>query len=138
MKEFIYNLEAPFEYAYKGDTRTAEFVTLLAPTMKNNNFAASLTQSVRKSILAVTRNMVVDKDAVPDDSPLTGEAIMTLLFSNPDVDINVIFEQAKALFKNGGALVDGEEKMTTPLIEKMEVGDFQNMVGEYIVNFTIA
>ena len=47
-----------------------------------------------------------------------------------------VFINASLLFKSGAALVDGEGTLTTPLMEKMTVEDFEGLVGAYIAAFT--
>ena len=137
-----YNLESPFKYAFKGDTRTASFITLLPPTMKQQKYAASLKQSIMRaarSDVAESTSKAVEKDTEDTtEAEITAELVLALIFGSVGMDVNVIFGQAKDLFTHGAALVDGEEKLTIGLIDKMSVDDFQNLTGDYIANFTLA
>lgn len=141
-----HTLESPFEYAFKGETRKAGFISLHAPTMKQHSYAASLKQSIMRSVqsnegvekLASNESKLVEEEGDKKDGEITSQVVLSLIFNSKGVDVNVIFEQTKELFKHGGALIDGEEKLTTLLINKMSVDDFQNLTGEYIANFTLA
>lgn len=142
MNEATYTLNVPFSYAHKGESVEAQFITLKAPTMKQHSQASSLKQSIMKLLKSVTDDADESEKSESkddsDDSELSGENLVMLMFSSDVVDINVIFEQAKAVFKAGCALVDGEQPLNGNLIEKFDPEDFQNLVGEYILNFTIA
>ena len=149
-KEVIYNLQRGFDYALKGETQTASFLTLLPPTMKTHTLAAALKQSVMKMFkhvaleqqnvpqIEVAEKDIGSKDTDSEGGELDSSTVLTVMFSNDHVDVNVIFEQAKSLFRQGAILVDGEIKLNQVLIEKMSIDDFQNLTGEYIANFTVA
>jgi hypothetical protein len=64
--------------------------------------------------------------------------IVATIYGSACVEANVVWAQARALLKENVALVDGEQKLTTPLMEKMSPYDFESMVGEYIANFILA
>lgn len=142
-KEVIYDLTSPFEYAYKGDVRTASFITLKEPTIKQHTQLCSLENSifnVYKNVTEFSNKSAKNKndsddDGKDNDKGLDSESVIQVIFYNDAVDVNVIFAQAKELFKIGGALVDGEQVLNYPLIDKMSITDFRNIVGEYIANF---
>lgn len=150
--EVHFKLTTPFEYAFKGEKRVADFISLTAPNMRQHHLAAPLAQSVMKMFStaytgedreAITQaiedkkeNEVIEEKE--SEETVDAETILTLMYSSKTVDINVIFEQAKTLFKFGIALIDGESKLNDHLIHEMAVKDFENLVGEYIANFIIA
>lgn len=142
--EVTYNLMNPFEYAFKGDQRNAEFITLTAPTMRQHSQAAALKQSIIKMVTKAVRDAQSRKptkkedEEDEEDEPVTAEMVISTIYGSDCVDANVVWEQAKALFREGVALIDGEQKLTAPLIEKMNPVDFEKLTGEYIANFTLA
>jgi len=147
-KEVLYQLKSTFEYAFKGENRTASFISLRPPTMREHHPASQLKQSIMTMIRTTYSGDEILKagdqakssnqgDTTADDD-ITAELILTLLFSSDNLDINVVFEQAKVLFKAGVALIDGEQVLNNPLVDKMSIDDFQNIVGEYIANFILA
>lgn len=137
--EITHDLESSFQYAFKGEQRDASFITLTAPTMKQHSQAAALKQSIIRIVTDAARN-ANDKDDDSEDSEgtITSEMIVTIVYANSCVDANVVWEQVRALLKEGLALIDGEQKLTVPLMEKMSPDDFEKMAGAYIANFTLA
>lgn len=134
-----FDLTAPFEYAFDGDVRSAAFITLLPPTMKQHSQAAALKQSIIRIVTDAVRNA---DDEDPEDSKadeaITAKMVVATIYGSGCVEVNVVWEQVRALLKSGVALIDGEQKLTVPLMDKMSPDDFENMAGEYIANFTLA
>jgi len=150
-QNFVFNLQTPFNYAFKGEKRDASFISIQPPTMKEHHLASQLKQSImhmlRKDqldyaeVLETNPKKATDTEGTggtDDSGELTPELILALIFSSASIDANVIFGYAKEIFKSGLAQVDGEHKLTYPLMEKMTIDDFQNLTGEYIVNFILA
>lgn len=138
--EITYELKNPFEYAFKGDTRTATFITLSAPTVENIGYIAKLKQGFMK---AITHNKV-DADAPKTDDKtddvdgLDGSMIMTML-SMSDIDYAQYMQTAKSTFIDSGvALIEGEEQIKKFLMSKMSVSDLEGMTGEYLKFFILA
>ena len=72
-----------------------------------------------------------DGDAEND---LTATGVLQLLYRSSSDMVKTLLH-AEQLFKSGIALVDGEEKLTTPVMEKMQGDDFENLLGAYVANF---
>lgn len=138
--EVTVELTEKFEYAFKGEQREAGFVLLYPPTMRQHSQAAALKQSISRIIASAVEGVErEDEDENKDgkDSSITSKMVINTIYSSACVEANVVWQQAKALFKEGVALIDGEQKMTTPLVEKMSPDDFENLVGEYVANFIL-
>lgn len=137
--EINYTLKNPFKYAFKGDSRTAEFITLTPPTMKQHSQAAALKQSIVRIVTdAVRANEDKDTDDKDTDDTITSEMIVGTIYGSASINATVVWGQARALLKERVAMVDGEQKLTSELMDKMSPTDFETMVGEYIANFTLA
>lgn len=135
MSEHIYELKHPFEYAHKGDTQEANFITIYAPTFKQVGRMAPIKQAFTAAIEEVTKTVDTSQETDGADSEkVTGSQVMQLMYRWSG-DMTGVFLHAQELFKSGAALVDGETKLTTPLMEKMQMVDFEGLVGEYIANF---
>ena len=141
MEEVMYELKNPFEYAFKGESRNASFITLRKPNMKCHDQASDLAQA----ILRIMRGYQEDKDQgdqgeqeEESDGVIDPSSLAALLTANKDVPVKGVWSAAKSLFSAGVAQVDGEQKLTLPLIEKMDIEDFENLTGEYVINFIIA
>lgn len=138
MKEsIVYELKHPFKYAYKGNEQEASFIELKAPTSKNMTECAALKQ-------AFTRALPDNDNATDEDregkelAEITGKDIMGLILRSKDVELITVLLHARKLFTSGIAQVEGEEKLTRHLAEEMDPDDFEDMTGEYLVNFTLA
>ena len=56
-----------------------------------------------------------------------------------NVDLSDVFDVAKKLFQFPGiALIDGEQKFNNELINRLSIDDLEDMLGEYMINFTLA
>ena len=139
--EATFDITEPFEYAFKGEQRNAGFITLLPPTMKQHSQAAALKQS----IIRIVREAVQgagdddgDDERVNTEDEVTSEQVVATIYGGQCVEAGVVWIQVKALLKENLALIDGEQKLTTPLMEKMSLKDFESMAGTYIANFTLA
>lgn len=139
--QVTYDLKESFQYAFKDDMRDATFITLLPPSMKQHSQAAALKQSIIRMVTDAVRN--ADSDGEDDskikeeEEKITSAMVVATIYGSKCVEVNVVWEQVKALLKSGVALIDGEQRLTIPLMEKMSPEDFENMAGEYIANFTL-
>ena len=138
MNECNYELKHPFEYANKGEQVAASFITLFAPSFKHIDKVAPIKQAFTAAITDTARDVntaeVEAKEPEEDGDLITpSQAIQVLYAAN--ADITKVFLHAQELFKSGAALVDGESKLTTPLMEKMHLDDFEGLVGAYLGNF---
>lgn len=133
---FNYELKSPFDYDHKGNVVEAQFITLRAPSSKEISETADLKQ-------AFFRALPKDSTSTGDESEegslddLNGDAIMMMIAISPDVTLKTVLLCARELFKIV-ATVDGEERMTVPLLDKIDPEDLETMVGEYYLNFVLA
>lgn len=136
MDELNYELKHPFQYAHgKGDVIDANFITLKAPTFKQMDKIVPIKQALVAAINQMQESVTTDGASDTDeDSSITGAQVMQLLYLW-DGNLPGVFINAQELFKSGAALVDGETKLTIPLMEKMTPTDFERMTGEYIACF---
>ena len=134
MSEHIYELKSPFEYAHKGESIEAGFITLFAPTFKQIDKVAPIKQAFTAAISEVTESVDTNQEVSDEESTVTGPQVMQLMYRWSG-DMTTVFLHAEQLFKSGAALVDGETKLTSPLMEKMTLDDFEGVVGDYIANF---
>ena len=143
-KDFTFELTKSFKYAFKGEQRDAQFISLFPPTMRQHSQASDLKQSINNIVAKAVEDAGVegsedddDDDDDDDKEGIAAKQVVSLIYVSTCIKANVVWEQAKALFKEGVALVDGEQKLTKPLIEKMDPSDFEKLVGEYVANFIL-
>jgi hypothetical protein len=131
-----YTLQQPVQYASKGELVEAMFVTLNPPTSRNMTECAQLKQAFFR---ALPKTGEVEVDAPEgEQAELTGEAVMTMITMSPDVELASVLVTGRELLTSGLALIDGEEKLTKPVLDNMSADDLEGMIGEYMVNFTLA
>ena len=65
---------------------------------------------------------------------ITGHQVMQLLYGWSD-DLRPVQHEVRQMFKSGVAMVEGVEKLTSPLQDKLSVDDFDGLMGAYIANF---
>ncbi len=136
MKDVIVELKQPFSYAAKGDTEEASFIYLFPPTVKQIDKMAPLKQAFVTAINDLSSDLDSTQEVEAEASgEITGPQIMAMMYRS-SCNMASVFLHAQELFKSGAALVDGEVKLTIPLMEKMSVDDFEKAVGEYLANFT--
>ncbi len=134
MDELNIELKKPFDYALKGDTHQASFITLRAPTFKQIQHVAPMKQVVMSAVLHMEERDLKAEENPNDDKGISSDAIMQLLYAS-DQNVAGVFVHAQELFRSGAALVDGEASLTVPLMEKMDPNDFERLTGEYIARF---
>jgi len=132
-EDVYYTLIEPLPYAHKGDEVEGSFITLLPPTSRNMKECAFLKQAFFR---AIPRD--VEPDEAETDDPVTGEQIMMLILMSQEVDLAPVLAHGRELLTSGRALVDGEAKLTKPLMDKISQADLEGMVGDYMANFILA
>lgn len=138
MSEINYELKKPFDYAYKGENQSASFITLFEPTFKQLTHITPIKQAFSAAMAQLSARDVektADETVDDDDNGEPTAAMMLAVLYQWDGNLSGVFIHAQELFKTGAALVEGETKLTIPLMEKMSTTDFEQMVGEYIAAF---
>jgi hypothetical protein len=131
-----YALQEPVQYANKGEMVEAMFVTLNPPTSRNMTECAQLKQAFFR---ALPKTGEIEAEASDGgQAELTGEAVMTMITMSPDVELASVLVTGRELLTSGLALIDGEEKLTKPVLDNMSADDLEGMIGEYLVNFILA
>jgi len=149
MNEIHFELEHPVKYSHGGTEQEGGFITLVEPSMK----LLSKTTPFKSAFYAASVKMSSSDDG--DDSgdddndgdnegneasakKMTGTMVMGILHAYTK-DMSSLLNKAMKLFCiKGVASVEGEVDMTMAILETMHPDDFENMLGEYLVNFTLA
>lgn len=134
LTEFHFDLKrSNITYAHAGDQPSASFILLTAPTSRHSRECAFLKQAFFR---AVPRDQEPDPDA-KFESP-SGADMITILAMSRDVDLADVIDVGKKLLVQGVAMVDGSEKLNQTILDRMHQEDVEEMIGEYMVNFTLA
>lgn len=134
--QIIYELKKPFSYSAGGDTHESRFIELKEPTRKDLANFTPIQQAFMKAIKELQNDTakVEEAESQEKDGAITSEAVIYLM-SQSEVDMVKVSLFAEQLFKNGSALIDGETSLTSPLMNKMSMDDWNGLVGTYIANF---
>jgi hypothetical protein len=63
---------------------------------------------------------------------------MMMIAMSMGADLHSVLETSRRLFTGGVALVGGEERLTSALIDRMSLEDLERMTGEYLVFFLLS
>jgi hypothetical protein len=135
MSTVDYELKKPFAYAHKGEQQDASFITLFEPTFKQLEHVTPMKQAATAAIKQAVGDDADGADDAQDDQGEPTASLMMALMYQWDGNLSGVMIHAQELFKSGAAKVDGEGKLTQPLLEKMDLKDFENLVWEYMAAF---
>lgn len=133
--EIDFPLTQAFTYAHQGSNVEATFVRLTAPTSRHSKECAALKQAFFR---AQNSFQAQASDVEPSGEKIDGSDVILMMAASTAVELPDVFDVARRLFSGGVALVDGETKLTGGLMDRMSQDDFESMLGEYLVNFTLA
>lgn len=128
-------LSKPFDYSKGGEQPNAQFIQCTAPTSRDMQYCAALKQAFFRA-LPTGEDTSEDTDA--DNLDIDGSDVMMMIAQSPIVELPAVLEVAAKLLTNGVAKVDGEVKLSDGLLKKMDLDDFEQLVGDYLVGFVLA
>lgn len=140
MSEILFELQKnPVKYMKGGEECEGSFISLVEPSMK----LLSKTTPFKSAFYAASVKVSDSEDSEEEDKSssdvkITGPQVMGMLHGYTK-DMSSLLNKAMKLFCiKGVASVEGEVDMTMAILETMHPDDFENMLGEYLVNFTLA
>ncbi len=137
-EEVDFPLTVAFDYGHKGKTESATFIRLVPPSAKQLKHCTELKQAFYRAMAEIQEdNKDREKQDVPDDSKLEAGDIIKMIYVSKSVEMTSVLVTAIELLSSGVATVDGETKLTKPLISAMSMDDLENMVGAYLANFIL-
>lgn len=139
VKEFDFPLSTKIAYASvkEGEEVKGSFIKLTPPSSKQLTQCAFLKQSFIRAVTEQSRNNPDAKEDKDSEAKISGQDIIYLLYGSESVDMAKILLSAIELFKSGVAMIDGETKVTKPILEEISNDDLEGMLGEYLANFTL-
>ncbi len=137
--EYDFYLGVPLSYSSGSAQQDATFIRLFAPSSKVSRECSALKQAFLR---AVPKDMNADAKAkaqAAEADKLTGPDVIQILAMSADVDLPDALEIGRQLLLAPSiSKVEGDTKLTRALLDRLDQEDFENMVGEYLVNFTLA
>ncbi len=136
--EYDFYLGVPLSYSSGSSQHDATFIRIFAPSSKVSRECSALKQAFLRAVpKEVSTSAVSTPETSADD--LTGSDVIQILAMSTAVELPDVLEVGKRLLLAPGiSKVEGETKLTNALLERMSQEDFENMLGEYLVNFTLA
>ena len=137
--EVIHELIKPIRYTPKnaGEETEAAFVTLIEPSVKQMASCSTLKQAFMR-VIAKEAGDAEESGSLPAESEVPmHQNIINALYASPEADITAVLFSAKELFRDVG-LIDGEKKLTVPMLDSMCIEDIEVMTGKYMENFILA
>lgn len=158
---FDHALVTPFEYAHAGDTATASFVRFMAPSSKHSKEVAWIKQAMTRAftewitmlqqmqagrsreeleeMVAAAEARQQDRKTAKkpklEDEKMDAATVIGILSSSQTIEYHKVLEASRRLFISTPpaiAFVDGEEKLTSPLYDKLTYDDAEGMMGAYL------
>lgn len=146
VSEIVHNLIVPFKYHCKGQEIEAKSIIVKAPSNEQLNDVSALDQFQNKGMIGMTK-FAPDREELDQNkkggkppkqwNELTEEEKISSVLMSVNAG-NDSMSKCYAHFKNileTSALVDGKEKMTGFLFNKMSPIDTRNLLGKYLVSF---
>lgn len=135
-----YQLITPVQYGRANGTfAMATFVQLRAPTSRNRRECALLKEAF---FLAIPKAEAIEgakksQTEAPVERKIAGSDIIALIGQSRDASLPDVIETGVSLLLNQTAFLDGDQKLTKPLLEAMSYDDIEGMVGEYLRVFLL-
>ncbi len=137
--EVIHPLIKPIKYTPKnsGDQIEAQFITLNEPSVRNLKTCATLKQAFLRVIAGnESSGEETPAETEKEDSVPMETRIINALYASAE-DMPAILLTAKELFRDVGQ-IDGEKKLTAPMLDDLCIQDIEMMTGKYMANFILA
>ncbi len=137
--EHDFYLLTPLSYSSGSSQQDATFIRLFAPSSRVSRECSALKQAFLRAV-PKEASVSASVATVPDDSAdsLDGSDVIQILALSSVVDLPDVLEVGRRLLLSPNiAKVEGETKLTNALMERLDQEDFENMIGEYMVNFTL-
>lgn len=132
--EFRFDLkQSNVSYSSGGNQVGATFISLTAPTSRHSRQCAYLKQAFFR---ALPDGGNPDSDA-KFETP-SGAEMITILAMSKHVELPDVLDVGKDLLLQGVAMVDGDQKLNQHILDQIHAEDVEEMIGEYMVNFTLA
>lgn len=143
--EIEFTLSYPITYGHKGKDEEGVSVSMFAPSVAQMKYAGKLKQFVMqamqqsKSSISDEQREAVRKNkenSAEDEDQITGDDFVMMLASS-EVDYNEAIAAFTELLCSGAGMIDGREKITSFLINKMMFQDLESMLGRYLEHFLL-
>lgn len=130
-----YEIKEGLQYAHGGEMQDASFIEMRAPNYKDMTNFSVVKQEFIKAITNVSEGSEASESS-GDSGTISGDDAISLLYAT-GADMGKVIAGTQELLR-ASAMVDGEAKLTIPLLEKLSIADAEGLIGCYIANFIAA
>lgn len=137
--EHDFYLCVPLSYSSGSSQHDATFIRLFAPSSRVSRECSALKQAFLRAVPKEVSAAAAEAGTSDSADDLDGSDVIQILALSTVVDLPDVLEVGRRLLLAPNiAKVEGEVKLTNALMERLDQEDFENMLGEYMVNFTLA
>lgn len=137
MYDFEVKLSEPISYQKEGQNLKSDTIRLISPNYKHRKHCTELKSAYYKAIDKFsqrTKDQKLDTNKKEkDDDKVTAEVIVQMMFVNCD-DLDTVFESFNKMIFAGAGKID-DVTLTSFHLEQVSMDDYENMFGEYMLNF---
>jgi len=142
METVEYHLKGNLEYANKGETVAARFISINEFTAKHLNYTAPIKQMCLRAFNDISEGYsdeeIKEAQESKSETETTGSDLMQALYMSNE-DVSKFFVYMRELLTSPNiAYVDGEVKLTKPIFEELSQEDVEGVCGEYAMTFILA
>ena len=144
-KENIYTFKHPLKYSTKeGEIAEAQWLEIKEPTSRFMDNIAPIRAHLMRAIAWHEQKRKND-NTIPrekgeedekEENTLSAEEMMVTLDLPPDVDTALVIRNVMFMMPDLG-LIDGEKKITRPLIGDIHPEDTFGITGRFLINFIL-
>lgn len=138
LSEFNFELSTPVKYDKSGEKIDGTFITLFAPSYKQMDKCVPLKQAFYRAMSDISDGGEEQSESTESTEELKPSSLIAIMYQS-SVDMVKILIHGVELFNSPDiAKIDGDVKLTKPIIESMSQDDLELMLGSYMVNFILA
>lgn len=140
--KFSFKITTPFKFTNGGEQDTATFIEMYAPTSRHSKQCCELKQAFFRAMQEQQDSNSTEVEVEvegKDASDIKGPDVMSLISISRNVNLSDTIDIARHLFAGTGlAKINGEVNLNKETSCRMSIDDFENMLGDYLVNFILA
>ncbi len=135
MKSFTFDLSEPLEYSRNGEVVLGEKIVLYAPKPAQRKKAMKLKQTFFQS-LPKGDGSAQQNNKEKESEEIEGHMVLFIV-AQSDADYAEFIETGRSLICDRNAKIDDAEYLTTFTMDKIDLDEMENMVGQYVANFIV-
>lgn len=131
---FEFKLKNPISYQTPEGMSETKVLILNAPSTENKKYVFKLQQNFLRALRSMSSMASGNKES-KEESEITGQDVLSILLMS-DIEFEVVADQFAKILPYV-CKVDSDVKMTSTLVDRISIEDFQGLLGEYMANFII-